>query len=174
MSRQPAEIGVNPALYFRCLAFYNLEAELLDTNRVAEWLGLIDPEIDYRIPIRITRERSAGLGFSESGYHMTGTYRTLQARVERFESEYAWGDDPPSRTRRFVSNLRVRPGKDDRLEVKSNLLVYRGRFDMPNHQLISAERDDTLVQSVEGLRLVRRVVLLDHSTLATGSLGILL
>jgi 3-phenylpropionate/cinnamic acid dioxygenase small subunit len=174
VSRQPAEIGFDPALYFRCLEFYNREAELLDANRVAEWLELIDPEIDYRIPIRITRERSAGLGFSESGYHMTGTYRTLQARVDRFESEYAWGDDPPSRTRRFVSNLRVRLGEDDRLEVKSNLLVYRGRFDSPSHQLISAERDDALRQSSDGLRLLRRTVLLDHSTLATGSLGILL
>jgi len=162
--------------YLRCVAFLNHEAELLDDNRWGEWLETVaDRAIDYRIPIRVTRERAAGAGFSEGGYHMAARYDTFKVRVARFESEFAWGDDPPSRTRRFVSNVVVENGEgDDAFDVRSNLLVYRSRFDSPDHLLICGRRHDVLTASSGDLRLLKRVVLLDHTTLATGSLGIIL
>jgi 3-phenylpropionate/cinnamic acid dioxygenase small subunit len=161
--------------YLRCVEFLNREAELLDDNRFADWLEQVaDSAIDYRIPIRVTRERTAGSGFSDAGYHMAASYETFAVRVARFESEFAWGDDPPSRTRRFVSNVIVDPGAGGELEVRSNLLVYRSRFDSPEYLLICGRRHDTLTDSDGALRLRKRLVLLDHTTLATGSLGIIL
>jgi len=44
---------------------------------------------------------------------------SLEKRVERLEGDHAWTEDPPSRARRFVTNVRVRPvGGTDDLEAR--------------------------------------------------------
>ena len=47
--------GVGSQTYFEVLDFLNTEAELLDDNKIREWFALLDPEIDYKVPIRVTR-----------------------------------------------------------------------------------------------------------------------
>jgi 3-phenylpropionate/cinnamic acid dioxygenase small subunit len=161
--------------YFEAAEFLHLEAELLDDNRIAEWFALVDPDIDYRVPIRVTRERAAGAGFSTEGWHMYEDHGSLAARVARLETEYAWAEDPPSRTRRLVTNIRVEPDDgDDELRVRSNLLIYRGRYDSPDFSLLVGERHDVLRRTAEGLRLLKRMVLLDQATVATHNLAIFL
>jgi 3-phenylpropionate/cinnamic acid dioxygenase small subunit len=166
---------VSTETYLECVAFLNLEAELLDDNRIRDWFALIAEDIDYRVPIRVTRERFAGPGFSSEGYHMLEDHGSLETRVLRLETEYAWAEDPPSRTRRMVSNIRVTPGEpSDELNAKSNLMVYRGRYDASAHQLIVGERQDILRRTDDGLKLRKRLVLLDQSTLGTHNLAIFL
>jgi 3-phenylpropionate/cinnamic acid dioxygenase small subunit len=152
----------------------NHEAELLDDNRLDEWLELLDPEIDYSIPIRLTTGRKNGAGFSDEGYHMLEDYPSLATRVKRLESDFAWAEDPPSRARRFVSNVRVTTSAENTqaLSVRSNLLIYRGRLDTVEFELISGERQDVLVPVDDGLKLRRRVVLFDHSTLPAKNLAL--
>jgi 3-phenylpropionate/cinnamic acid dioxygenase small subunit len=160
--------------YWRCLDFLIDEAALLDDNRLDDWLALLHPEIDYRVPIRITRERTAGPGFSDEGLHLFENHESLALRVERFATDYAWSEDPPSRTRRFLTNFRVFELDGGDLRVRSNLLLYRERLSEPSSQLLSARREDDL-RAVEGeLRLVRRVVLLDQAVVTTPNLGIFL
>lgn len=161
--------------YWRCVEFLVEEAAALDENRVQDWLAMLHPDIDYRVPIRLTRERTGGPGFSSESFHFLETHSTLALRVERLTGDYAWAEDPPSRARRFVSNFRVftLAGCDD-LRVKSNLLIYRERLDERNYQLISAERQDDLRSDQQSLRLVRRVVLLDHTTLLTPNMSLFL
>jgi 3-phenylpropionate/cinnamic acid dioxygenase small subunit len=162
--------------YFECVDFLNAEAELLDDNRIREWFDeLIDPEIDYRVPIRVTRSRAEGPGYSFQGWHMFEDHGSLEARVRRLETEYAWAEDPPSRTRRFVTNIRVDPGEaSDEIKVKSNLLIYRGRYDSPSFNLIAGERHDVLRRTDIRLKLLKRLVLLDQTTLGTHNLAIFL
>ena len=158
-----------------CVHFLVDEAELLDDNRVREWLALLTPDIDYRVPVRVTRERTAGKGFSDANFHMKDDYGTLKARVDRLHTEYAWAEDPPSRLRRFVTNFRVRRGQaDGEYAVKTSILVYRGRLDAAAHDLICADRHDVLRRGADGLMLARRLVLLDHTTLATSNLAFFL
>jgi len=161
--------------YWRCVDFLVDEAAALDDNRVDDWLAMLDPEIEYRVPIRTTRERAAGPGFSVEGYHLYENHGSLSLRVERLSGDYAWAEDPPSRTRRLVTNFRVFEieGSND-LRIRSNLLLYRERLDEPRPQLVSAAREDDLRESQDGLRLVRRLVLLDHAMLTTPNLGIFL
>jgi 3-phenylpropionate/cinnamic acid dioxygenase small subunit len=161
--------------YWRCVDFLIDEAAALDGNRLDEWLSMMHPEIDYRVPIRITRERTAGLGFSDEGMHLFENHESLSLRVERFATDYAWSEDPPSRTRRFLSNFRVFAvqGSDD-LRVHANLLLYRERLAEPGSQLMSAEREDDLRELDGAPKLVRRTVLLDHAVLPTPNLGIFL
>ncbi len=166
---------VSAELARACEQFLYHEAELLDDNGLHEWLALLCTDIVYEVPIRVTRERAAGPGFSEAGFHMWETFTSLQTRVERLDGEYAWAEDPPSRTRRLVGNVRVERGETDHeLAVKSNFLLYRGRLDTPDHQLLAGERRDVLRQTGDGLRLARRRVLLDQTTLSMANLAIFL
>jgi 3-phenylpropionate/cinnamic acid dioxygenase small subunit len=158
--------------HFECSQWLNAEAQIFDENRMQDWVALLHPEIEYCLPVRITRERDAGLGFSEASFHMYEDYGSLTTRVDRLDTDYAWSENPPSRTRRFVSNVRVSHAEGDALAVTSNLLVYRGRLDDPRHDLIVGERHDLLVPGPDGLQLRRRRILLDHATLPTKNLAL--
>ena len=158
--------------------FLQREATLLDNGRQREWLSMLHEDIRYRIPVRVTRLRADGFGFT-AAMHMDETYRSLEGRVFRLETNFAWGEDPPSRTRRFVTNLHVEQQLDDpeRLSVSSYLLVTRSRWDSPTYQLISGERRDILIRSErgpEGYRLIERHVLLDQSNLGTLNMALFL
>jgi 3-phenylpropionate/cinnamic acid dioxygenase small subunit len=160
------------ALLWECTAWLSHEAELLDDNRQRDWLALLDPEIDYRVPVRVTRERTRGAGFSEQGFHMLEDHASLEVRVDRLDSEYAWAEDPPSRMRRLVTNVRLGEIAGDTVAVRSNFLYFRGaRYDAPGHDLLVGERQDVLRRTPDGLKLLRRMVLLDHTTLGTPNLA---
>ena len=162
-------------LYLEVQHFLIREAELLDNRRLHDWFALLAEDIDYRVPVRITLDRpSTASPFSDDAFHMVDDWGSLKARVERFDTEFAWSEDPPSRTRRFVSNVRIEPGAQaGELAVKSNLLMYRARGDAPP-QLICGERHDVL-RSVDGAwKIAKRLVLLDHTSLPTHNLAVFL
>ncbi|HLY64600.1 MAG TPA: aromatic-ring-hydroxylating dioxygenase subunit beta, partial [Chloroflexota bacterium] len=101
---------VSDADYRQCLEFLFHEAELLDNLLLPAWLELLTPDIDYRVPVRATVNRSdATRGVSATSYHLLEDYGSLSARVARFDTAHAWAEDPPSRVRRFVSNFRIEP-----------------------------------------------------------------
>lgn len=152
------------------------EATLLDNLRQREWLGLLHTDLRYQVPVRVTRWRTDGLGFT-AAMHMDETFGSFEGRVARLETNFAWGEDPPSRTRRMVSNIQVHQQTDDpdRLNVVSYLLLARSRWDNPVYQWISGERRDILIGSAEdGYRLIRRHVLLDQSNLGTVNMALIL
>lgn len=159
----------------RCVDFLLDEAAALDENRLDDWLAMMHPEIDYRAPIRVTRERTKGEGFSSEGYHFFENMDSIQTRVDRLATDYAWAEDPPSRTRRLLTNFRVFAidGGDD-LRAESNFLIYRERLDEASPQFLAGRREDDLRPVGGDLKIVRRLVLLDHSILMTPNLGIFL
>ena len=97
----------------------------------------------------------------------------LEKRVERLEGDHAWTEEPPSRARRFVSNIRVSPGAaDDEVVARSYLLMYRSRGDDRAAELLSAERTDRLRRVPGGWALVRREVTVDDSVLRMQNLAL--
>ena len=156
-------------------AFLHEEAELLDDGRLRDWLELVTDDIRYEVPVRVTRERVSGSGVARDMAHWTDDWTALEMRVLRQDTEYAWAEDPPSRTRHFVTNIRVKPGESEgELTVRSNILLFRSRGDSPQHDLLSGERHDVLRQVGGGWKLARRTVILDQSTLPTHNLPIIL
>lgn len=161
-------------------AFLSEEAERLDQRRFEEWLALLADDLVYRVPVRVTRERGPLSDVATEMFHMDETLATLRWRVKRLATEFAWAEDPPSRTRHFVTNIRVRSSSPAHLEVRSNLLVYRNRGSDSGHDLLSGEREDVLRRSdqvtdgFEGWQLARRTVILDQATLGTKNLAIFL
>lgn len=156
-----------------CEVFLYEEAQLLDNREVVEWHEtMITEDIEYRIPIRTTRERSAETEFSTDSYHMKEDWGSLKVRVNRMENDFAWSEDPPSMNRRFVSNVLVSDWDEDAEEIttRSNLLVHRLQSDDTDPDLISAERVDTLRRTDGDWRLAERRVLLDHTVIGTLSI----
>ena len=87
----------------------------------------------------------------------------------------AWAEDPPSRTRRLVTNVLVEEtDKPQEYSVRSYLLVTRSRFNFDEYDLISAERRDILRSDGEGFKLAKREILLDQAVLGTPNLAIFL
>lgn len=148
------------------------EAELLDERRFPEWLELLTDDVVYEAPVRLTREQGQEPDVSDAMHHFRDDRRTLQLRVDRLHTDFAWAENPPSRTRRMVANVRLAPGEaGDELAVRSHLLLYRNRGAEPAADLLSAERRDVW-RRVDGTwKLAKRIVLIDQSTLGIRSLS---
>jgi len=165
----------NYELRAECERFLYREAELLDDGRLHEWHDRLTDDIDYRVPRRVTRERGAEVAeFSQEGFLYREDIGTLETRVNRYDREYAWAENPPTRTRRIVGNVRVTAVDDDEVSVKSNLLLYRSEKDETEHDLLACEREDVLRRTDDGLKLAERVVDLDHAVLPTKNLSFFL
>ncbi|HEX9064626.1 MAG TPA: 3-phenylpropionate/cinnamic acid dioxygenase subunit beta [Streptosporangiaceae bacterium] len=169
--------------------FLTEEAALLDAADYQGWLGLLTEDIRYLMPVRVTTARGAGFDsladmghFDEDGY-------ALRKRVERLATEHAWTEDPPSRTRHLVTNVRtflMHPGDGEggdagELRVESALLLFRSRGDTRPADLLCAGRSDTLrpdsaaaAGGAIGYRLARREITVDESVLRTQNLAIFL
>ena len=172
------------AVRAECEEFLYHAAELLDDRRLTDWHELVTEDVAYRVPIRTTRERSNRSEFSENSYFMSEDWGTLKVRTERMENDFAWSEDPPSRNRRQVSNVRVTEVRENEIDLKNNLVIVRSRKEETDSDLLSMERHDTLRRTEggyvprsgeePGLKLARRRVLLDHTVLPTSSLSIIL
>ncbi|WP_327579038.1 aromatic-ring-hydroxylating dioxygenase subunit beta [Streptomyces sp. NBC_00145] len=173
MQHTAIKVGASSDLYSEVIDWLHTEAELLDGDREREWLeGMVSEDVVYQVPLRQTVERARGTGFADRAYHLDERYGSLASRVARNETSFAWAEDPPSRIRHFVSNVRVRQLDDGCLDVRSNLLVYRTRQDQTQPQLLSAERQDVLRREDGALMLRARLVLLDLTVIATHNLSI--
>jgi len=149
------------------------EAELLDGGRERDWLAMVSRDVVYQVPVRQTVERARGSGFLEETFHLDERYGSLESRVKRNETEFAWAEDPPSRVRHFVTNIRVARLTDGDVEVRSNLLLYRTRGDNTVPQLLAGERHDVLTRVNGALLLRRRVVRLDVTAIGTHNLAMI-
>ena len=168
-------VRVGSALYNEVAEWIDTEAELLDAYREREWLEtMVSPDVVYQVPIRQTVERARGTGFVAGAFHLDETYGSLESRVARNETQYAWAEDPPSRIRHFVTGVRATADAEDPnlVHVRSNLLVYRTRQEQTQPQLLSGERHDQLRREDGALRLLRREVLLDLTVIGTHNLSI--
>ena len=147
-----------------CEQFYYHEADLLDQQRLHEWLDLLTEDIDYRAPVRVSRERGAERSeFSEDSFVFKETYESLDARTRRFDKEQAWSENPPSFTRRIVGNVQVDEATEEELHVRSNLILTRKREEEKEADVVSGQREDVLRRTDDGLNLAERTVYLDHS-----------
>jgi phthalate 3,4-dioxygenase beta subunit len=126
------------------------------------------------MPVRVTMARGAGFDTLADMAHFDEDIYALRKRVQRLATDHAWTEDPPSRTRHFVTNVRTFRNGAEELEVQSALLLFRSRGDNREAELISAGRRDLLRQTPGGLRLTRREITVDESVLRTQNLAVFL
>jgi phthalate 3,4-dioxygenase beta subunit len=151
------------------------EAYLLDAQRYGDWLALIADDIHYPMPVRVTTALGAGYDSAPGMAHFDENRYSLGRRVARFQTEHAWTEDPPSRLRHHVTNVRTFATDDpSHLVVDSGVLLYRSRGDVREPTLLSAGREDLLRRTADGWQLARRTILIDDSVLRTQNLAIFL
>lgn len=150
------------------------EAYLLDGDELEAWEELLAEDLTYTMPTRQTMMRRDGRGFDPRMGHYDDTRATIRMRINRvLHTESAYAEDPPSRVRRLVTNVRVHEGLvEDELAVTSSLLLLRSRWDLSEYDLVSALRDDVLRRTPDGLKLARRRILMDQSSLGTPNLAV--
>jgi phthalate 3,4-dioxygenase beta subunit len=150
------------------------EAALLDAADYAAWLNLLCEDIRYVMPVRVTTARGAGFDTLADMGHFDENLYALRKRVQRLATDHAWTEDPPSRTRHFVSNVRTFRNGGAELRAESSLLLFRSRGDTRSADLLSAGRTDILRRAGDGYRLARRQITVDESVLRTQNLAVFL
>jgi biphenyl 2,3-dioxygenase beta subunit len=155
--------------------FLYQEAALLDERRLWDWLDLLTDDVEYWMPIRSTRARGdEGEEFTRLGEaaFFDENKAFLEERVRKLDTGFAWAEDPPSRTRHLVNNVRLldRPSGAE-LRVTCNFIVYRTRLST-DEDLWVGRREDTLRQVDGAWKIARRHVFIDQVVLKSKNLSI--
>ena len=154
------------------------EAYLLDAQQYEAWLDTLTEDIRYLMPVRVTAALGAGFDTSPGMAHFDEDKYSLSRRVARFATEHAWTEDPPSRLRHFITNVRTfaseAPGDHEHLEVESAELLFRSRGDVNESALVSCGRDDVLRRCGDSWKLARRNIITDESVLRMQNLAVFL
>ena len=151
------------------------ETYLLDAQAYTEWLDTLTEDIHYLMPVRVTTALAAGYDTSPGMAHFDEDKYSLSRRVARFLTEHAWTEDPPSRLRHHLSNVRTFATDDpDHLVVESSTLLFRSRGDVAEGAFLSAGREDLLRCEGGEWRLARRTILVDESVIRMQNLAIFL
>lgn len=172
-----ASTTVDPALQAALESFLYGEAELLDQRRFRDWLGLLSEDVHYWVPASLNfslREQDLAAPDPDRLAHFDDDMASLTMRVRRLESNMAWSEEPPPRTRRFVSNVRVTrrvEGQGGALEVTSNIFVYQNRLEREVN-LFAGQRHDVLRPRGDSFEIARRRVQLDQTVVLAKSLSV--
>jgi len=98
------------------------EARLLDDLRYQDWLAMLDENATYWIPCNGEGKdpnREISLVFDDR--------KRLTDRIGRLESGLAHAQNPPSKTKRLVSNVQIENATEDAATVLSGLILYELR-----------------------------------------------
>ncbi|GAA2646246.1 aromatic-ring-hydroxylating dioxygenase subunit beta [Streptomyces vastus] len=158
--------------------FLYTEAELLDDHRYTEWIELFTDDVHYWLPTRMTRsmrERDAEVSGPDGAAFFDDDKNFLAGRVRRLTSGQSWSEEPPSRTRRLLTNIRVTELETGELRVRSNFHVLRSRLERHQDSFFG-ERTDILRRTAgtPGFRIARRTIVLDTTTLPAPSISVFL
>jgi p-cumate 2,3-dioxygenase beta subunit len=138
------------------------EAALLDEWRLDEWLALFETDATYEVP---TTDRPND-DPQRSQYYVWDNYELLTARVKRLKSKHAHAENPHSRTRRLVTNVRLGETSDSSLQVRAAFLIYKIRDG--NVDQFVGRYEHTLAANGEGLRFRKRRAVLELEVLRPG------
>jgi len=169
----PATVMSRLMLQYEIEQYYYTEAALLDDRRFSEWLALFAEDAHYWMPIRrtmttheIDREFTApgAMAFFDDDRTM------LAARVKKLATGYSWSEDPPSRTRHLVTNVRIVRDEAGELGVDTNFHLYRTRLNSEEDNWIGS-RKDVLRRTPDGLKIVTRHIFLEQTVLLSRNLS---
>jgi PAH dioxygenase small subunit len=168
IERTPASTAPGSEIHSAVLTLLYREADALDNYRFEEWLSFFAPEIEYVMPVRTTQFLVDGKGFNDEATFFSENLESLTTRVRRLETEFAWAETPPSRTRHFISNVLVERGDEGTLEVRASFMTTRTRQDN-GYQMFTGERRDRLRPGDDGQYLIARRLILPDQTVITAT-----
>jgi p-cumate 2,3-dioxygenase beta subunit len=148
--------------------FLYQEAALLDGWRLDEWLALFTSDARYLVP---TTDLPDGDPKRDLVFIDDDMVR-LRARVERLKSRHGHREYPSSRTRRFITNVRIERTEDG-MVVTSSFLIYR--FRMGESSPYVGWYEHQLKRVEDRLKIQHRKAVLDMEALSEhGAVSIIL
>ena len=157
--------------------FLYAEAALLDARRYRDWLGLLADDIHYWMPIRRNvTTADLDLEFTKPGEmaFFDDDRLMLEMRVRKLEAGSAWSEDPPSRSRHFVSNVRILGVEGDEITLEAAFHLYRSRLNSEEDSWFG-RRIDVLRRARSDLgdsfRLAKRHLFLDQTLILAANMS---
>ncbi len=155
--------------------FLYYEASLIDDRRFDEWLAVLADDLEYWMPVRSTRFAGAEADeFTKLGEvaFFDDDKASMTQRVAKLRTGFAWSEDPPSRSRHLVDNIRiVEKRSDNDLTVTANFLIYRSRL-VRDEDFWIGRREDALRKTGDDWTLYKRHVFLDQVSLNSKNLSV--
>jgi biphenyl 2,3-dioxygenase beta subunit len=164
-TRPSADLSERVALQYEVEQFLYGEAALLDDRRFGDWLALIADDIHYWMPIRRTvTVENLHLEYAKPGgmAYFDDDRNDLRMRVDKLQANSAWSENPPSRTRHFVSNVRLLEVKETEVALEAAIHVFRSRLNDKIDQWIGKRRD-RLRRVESGFQIFERHIFLDQT-----------
>ena len=171
----PGNLGLQESmlLQYEVEQFLYDEARLLDERKFDEWLELLTDDIHYWMPIRrTTMMRDIENEFTAPGamafFDDNKTY--LGIRVKKMSAGNAWSEDPPSRTRHFVTNIRIVDIEGDDITIDANFHLYRTRLDSEEDSWIGRRKD--VIRREDGhLKIASRHIFLEQTLIKSQNMS---
>ncbi|MDD2704710.1 MAG: 3-phenylpropionate/cinnamic acid dioxygenase subunit beta [Acidocella sp.] len=165
----------SPELQHDVEQFLYLEAALIDEHHFREWLDLLAEDVTYTLDTNTlaqVRDRRHGIAPPTTYIFHENKY-TLERRVARLETGMAWAEEPQSRTRHFITNVRITGEMGDEITLFCNYAVHRAAKARDHHTFYGT-RQDILRRNDGGWLVVRRALELDEFVLMTANISIFL
>jgi p-cumate 2,3-dioxygenase subunit beta len=135
------------------------EAALLDEWRLEEWLEMLAEDAVYQVPPTDAPEGDA----RNTLFIIADDAVRIRSRVKQLLGKSAWAENPHSRTRRMISNVRVLGAEGNDILVTANFIVNRMRYE--NVDTYVGRYDYRLAREQGALKIRERRVILDNEAL---------
>ncbi len=135
------------------------EAALLDEWRLDEWLELLTEDATYEIPPTDVPEGDS----RNTLFIIADDAVRIRSRVKQLLGKSAWSENPRSRTRRMISNVRVIAAEGEDIFATANFAVYRMRYESVDTYI--GRYDYKLARMGSNLKIRQRRAILDNEAL---------
>jgi p-cumate 2,3-dioxygenase beta subunit len=139
--------------------FLYREAALLDEWRLEEWQEMMTDDAVYQVPPTDVPEGDA----RNTLFIIADDPVRLRSRVKQLLGKSAWAENPPSRTRRLITNVRILGEQDGCVLVTANFAVHRMRYESVDTYI--GRYHYKLVRSGNDFRIRERRAILDNEAL---------
>jgi p-cumate 2,3-dioxygenase subunit beta len=139
--------------------FLYAEAALLDEWKLEEWLELLTEDATYQVPPTDLPDADA----KTTLFIIADDALRLKSRVNQLLGKSAWAENPHSRTRRMISNVRVIGNDGNNIRVAANFVVYRMRYELVDTYV--GRYEYTLARRDGKLKIRERKAILDLEAL---------
>src|SRR4051794_36326035 len=150
--------------------FLFYEAELLDSWRLDDWLGLLTEDVGYFVPPNDKPDADHRFTL----FTIADDIVRLRERIIRLKDPNCHAEYPPSRTRRLITNVRITGLEDDMISASANFSIHRYRRGGAHQEFVGRYRYKLRRQGGT-LKIAERRAILDAEELgALGSVSFIL
>jgi len=135
------------------------EAALLDEWKLEEWLEMLTEDAIYQVPSTDAPEGDA----RNTLYIIADDAPRIRSRVKQLLGKSAWAENPHSRTRRMITNVRVTGADGDTILATANFAVHRMRYEMVDAYV--GRYEYKLARFDNALKIRERIAILDNEAL---------